>query len=200
LTGIRQRYPVLYVAVGRRLGYPLKLVRAVRHLFARWDDPGGELFNIEISNAGGVDVHPDEYYRTWPYPIRDTGWQPGETSFLRSLSPREEVAHAWSKRGFCWQANVLMREAVDSFATACSIVTDDRGLDSCLGRSLREWRESLARRIPAKTPELRISFPAPRRYPGLPVEMERDILALGVVEDLLDGPVPDADRVECRIF
>jgi hypothetical protein len=34
--------PVLYSAVGRRLGYPLKLVRAYQHLFARWDEPGGE--------------------------------------------------------------------------------------------------------------------------------------------------------------
>ena len=31
--------PVLYVAIGRRLGYPLKLVEGPEHLFLRWDDP-----------------------------------------------------------------------------------------------------------------------------------------------------------------
>ncbi len=31
--------PVIYVAVGRRLGYPLKLVESRGHLFFRWDDP-----------------------------------------------------------------------------------------------------------------------------------------------------------------
>jgi hypothetical protein len=53
--------PVLYAAVGRRLGYPLKLVRTTQHLFLRWDDPGGERFNVEISNAGGIDTPPDDH-------------------------------------------------------------------------------------------------------------------------------------------
>jgi hypothetical protein len=34
--------PVLYIAVGRRLGYPLELVMARGHLFCRWDDGKGE--------------------------------------------------------------------------------------------------------------------------------------------------------------
>src|SRR5208337_1682697 len=49
LQGLLQRkkgtcsnLPILYVAVGRRLGYPLKLVRTAHHLFARWDEPDGE--------------------------------------------------------------------------------------------------------------------------------------------------------------
>jgi len=42
--------PVVYAAVGRRLGYPLKLVSAMRHQFVRWDDPDGERFNIEVNN------------------------------------------------------------------------------------------------------------------------------------------------------
>jgi len=33
--------PVLYAAVGHRLGYPLKLVLAKAHVFVRWDDAGG---------------------------------------------------------------------------------------------------------------------------------------------------------------
>ena len=41
--------PVLYTAIGRRLGYPLKLVSAWgpvwSHLFCRWDDPAGERFS-----------------------------------------------------------------------------------------------------------------------------------------------------------
>ena len=57
--------PVLYVAVGRRLGYPLRLVKAARHLFVRWDDPDdkhwhhSDRFNVE-STAPGVHFLPDE--------------------------------------------------------------------------------------------------------------------------------------------
>lgn len=42
--------PVLYTAIARRLGFPIKLVRTYNHLFARWDDPSsGEVFNGEAS-------------------------------------------------------------------------------------------------------------------------------------------------------
>ena len=179
---------MLFAAVGRRLGYPLKLVTTARHLFARWDDPFGERFNIEI-NETGLNTHPDEHYLTWPVDIRGTKWQT-ETKFLRSLTPREEVAHAWAKRGHNLRANGRLKEAVDCFATACSIVTDDRLLDLCLWGLLKQRRAALKRRIPAVTPKLRIYFPPQRRYPGLPIEMERDVIALEVLEGLLDEPIP----------
>ena len=44
--------PVLYIAVGRRLGYPLYLARAREHLFARWEQPEGERFNVECTCPG----------------------------------------------------------------------------------------------------------------------------------------------------
>jgi hypothetical protein len=56
--------PVFYVAIGRRLGYPLKLERAKGHLFARWDE-GSRSFNIECTSVGFVS-HTDDEYRTWP--------------------------------------------------------------------------------------------------------------------------------------
>ncbi|MCI0348052.1 MAG: hypothetical protein L0Z53_01390, partial [Acidobacteriales bacterium] len=37
-TGTCMSMPALYVAVGRRLGYPLKLAQARRHLYVRWED------------------------------------------------------------------------------------------------------------------------------------------------------------------
>ena len=36
-TGTCSSMPVLYAALGRRLGYPLKLVTTKGHLFVRWD-------------------------------------------------------------------------------------------------------------------------------------------------------------------
>ncbi len=43
--------PVLYVSLGRRMGYPLYLVPAKKHLFLRWDD-GKERINIEATTEG----------------------------------------------------------------------------------------------------------------------------------------------------
>jgi hypothetical protein len=190
--------PVLLAAVGRRLGYPLKIVKTTQHLFARWDDAAGERFNIEI-NQNGLNTHPDEYYLTWPVDIRGTKWQTG-TKFLRSLTPRDEVAHAWSKRGHLFRANGRLREAIDCFATACSIVTDDSLLDLCLWGLFQQQRRSLGEKTPAVTPGLRIYFPPRRRYPDLPINMERDVIALEVLEGVLKEPIPDVGRVVRQVL
>jgi hypothetical protein len=77
--------PVVYVAVGRRLGYPLKLVEAkagnVWHLFARWED-GKERFNIEATSKG-LHCEPDDYYRTGVFAL--TQGEEREGCLLRSL-------------------------------------------------------------------------------------------------------------------
>lgn len=55
--------PVLYVAIGRRLGYPLKLVTTKGHLFVRWDGDR-ERFNVEATSHG-LNRFQDDYYRHW---------------------------------------------------------------------------------------------------------------------------------------
>jgi hypothetical protein len=92
--------PVLYAAIGGRLGYPLMLATTRCHLYVRWDAlPGGDCFNIEAS-GDGVSFFPDEYYCTGPFAM------PAETikacGYLESLSPREELASFLVQRGECW--------------------------------------------------------------------------------------------------
>ena len=72
------RCPSLYAAVGRRLGYPLKLVESKGHLFVRWDDPNGERLNIEATGQG-LSCPADEHYRTWPVAIATTKWRRAST-------------------------------------------------------------------------------------------------------------------------
>ena len=63
-TGTCVSLPVLYVALGRRLGYPLKLVTTNGHIFARWQSTDGkERFNIEGTNQG-LSCFEDAYYQT----------------------------------------------------------------------------------------------------------------------------------------
>ena len=92
--------PVLYAAIGRRLGYPLKLVQAEDHWFVRWDDPStGVSFNIEATSPG-LNCYPDEHYLTWPKKP-----DPGHVKkgwLLRSLTPREELAAFYQLRAQCF--------------------------------------------------------------------------------------------------
>lgn len=89
--------PVLYIAVGRRLGYPLKLVLTREHTFVRWEG-NGERLNIEGSSTG-MNTYPDEHYRSWPHPVKDEWVQSGE--FLKSLTQQEELADFLASRGHC---------------------------------------------------------------------------------------------------
>jgi hypothetical protein len=106
--------PVLFIAIGRRMGYPLKLVPAAAHYFIRWEGlDGKERMNIEVAGEG-IDFFPDEYYKKWPFPISDDvlkeGW------FLKSLTPTEEVAEFLGLRGACLLENKRYIEAEIAFA------------------------------------------------------------------------------------
>jgi hypothetical protein len=114
--------PVLYIVVGRRLGYPLRLVRAKEHLFARWEEPGGERFNIE-STSRGFSVRDDEFYRKWPKPITDDEVERG--FYLRSLRPREELSEFLCNRGNCLRDNMAFLEAARAFSYAATLTPDD---------------------------------------------------------------------------
>lgn len=62
--GTCSSFPVLLVALGRRLGYPLYLKTTLGHMFCCWDD-GTERFNLD-TNGDAVDTPPDEYYLNEP--------------------------------------------------------------------------------------------------------------------------------------
>lgn len=108
--------PVLYVAVGRRLGYPLKLVTAKGHLFARWD--GAERFNIEGTNRG-LNCHEDGYYQTWPIPLSAAEAKSGH--YLKSLTVDEELGLFLSTRGQCLLHNGRLGTARQAFARAAQL-------------------------------------------------------------------------------
>lgn len=106
--------PVFLVAVGRRLGYPLMLVKAKAHLFARWEQ-GEKSFNIEGTSIGFVS-HPDSEYRKWPFPF--TVGEEQTEGYLKSMTPAQELAVFLSSRGMCLRAHKDYRQAVGAFAQA----------------------------------------------------------------------------------
>jgi hypothetical protein len=54
--------PLLYIAIGRRLGYPLHLVMAKEHYFVRWED-SQDRFNIEATSPGFEPVDDEHFHR-----------------------------------------------------------------------------------------------------------------------------------------
>jgi hypothetical protein len=182
--------PVVYVAVGRRLGYPLKLVTTTQHLFARWDDPGGERLNLECTSVGLV-CPPDEYYVTGRYAL--TPEQVRRFCFLKCLTPREELAAFLVKRGFCWLDNGHHHNAVEAFAMAASLVPQNESYLCCIAATMRRWVEKLQQSCPPNFPAMTIRFPRQRRFPVLPRAMEQEIIHLQVMEEYLTDQVRNRD-------
>lgn len=100
-------FPVLFAAIGRRLGYPVKLVTTKSHLFCRWDDET-DRFNIEGTN-GGMKIHPDAYYKSWPHKIDEEFIK--ANGHLVSQSPKEELAGFMSVRASCLLAHGKTEDA-----------------------------------------------------------------------------------------
>lgn len=116
--------PLLCIAIGRRLGYPLKLVEAKEHFFARWDEPGGERFNVECTSPGFVS-HEDEFYHRRPAPMTAAEVRSG--IFLRSLTPRQEFAVFLKERGQCLMDHLRMEEALEALYYANQFWPDQPG-------------------------------------------------------------------------
>ena len=120
--------PVLYVVVGRQLGYPLKLVTTKGHLFVRWEG-AGERFNVEATGHGLNRLN-DEYYRHWPFEI--SAAEEEAEGYLRSLTPAGELAVFLSVRGMCLREAGRLSEAAQSFAAAVRLAPECRGYRTML--------------------------------------------------------------------
>ncbi|MFN0017422.1 MAG: transglutaminase family protein [Pirellulaceae bacterium] len=129
--------PILYAAVGRRLGYPLEIVEAPGHYFNRWNDRDGSKFGtaevINIEGSGyGITTHPDEYYRTWPKPWSDK--DKAADCYLKSLSPEQELAGFLATRAECLTDCGRTTEAVQAYVWAISLSPTDIRYRSQLGK------------------------------------------------------------------
>ncbi len=181
--------PVIYVSIGRRLGYPLSLVvakgKGANHCFARWDDPLGARFNIEGTNRG-LSCPCDDYYRTGLY--ENTPDLEKKGCFLRSQKPREELAGFLSERFHCLRDQCRTGEAVEAMAWASALVPENSFLLNTLKIAINEWIRAVNLRSPPGFPEILIQSPR-RRFPKtLPWDVEKNILGLEAVERLLDNP------------
>ncbi len=94
--------PVAYAAVGRRLGYPIKIVCAKEHSFCRWEGLGHtnpawrDRFNFDGAGKG-FSIDPDEFYVSWPR--KSTPDQILLAGWLKSLTPQQELALFVATRG-----------------------------------------------------------------------------------------------------
>jgi hypothetical protein len=185
--------PVVYNAVGRRLGYPLKLVAAMGqqfgHLFCRWDEPGGERFNIE-ANQQGFSSFPDQHYREGifqPSPELEAAG-----CFLKSMTRREELSDFLAQRACRWRDVGNLRQCCQSFAWSSAVAPHSPLRLKGLEIVVNEWREKLWKMMPKNFPALVIELPSRRYPPTLSENIEEGLMRLESAENLLRDPINEA--------
>jgi hypothetical protein len=117
-TGTCSSLPTFAIAVGRRLGYPLKLILVPTHTLYRWDD-GQEIFNLQPTEAGG-ELYPDEYFHQWPRPWDEIDRQINARTkvWLHSMTPRQEVSKFLCNRAIMLRQIKRYAEAFQSLDAA----------------------------------------------------------------------------------
>ncbi len=92
--------PVFYIALGRRLGYPLKLAKTRQHFFMGWDSPT-ERFDMDATGKG-MDRYDDDYYKKWRAGAAAAGggfgmdgliWRALFSATRESSSPTTRIRH-----------------------------------------------------------------------------------------------------------
>lgn len=109
----------LYVAVARRIGYPVYLVRSKSHFFARWDD-GKERFNCEGTNRGMVEPYrrTDEHYKKWMGGLTNEELQDGY--YLKNMTPAALLAEFVFMRGDALRMHGFGTPALECFVESYS--------------------------------------------------------------------------------
>jgi hypothetical protein len=122
--------PVLYTAVARRLGYPVKLSRAKDHLFVRWDRGNGASY-LDVEGASmGFSTHTDDFYKKWPQPISDEEIKSGQ--YLNSFTPSQELSVFMATRGGALLYHHKIAEALTAYAEAVRLWPECRELHARL--------------------------------------------------------------------
>lgn len=142
--------PVVYAAVGRRLGYPIKLAatrsKTSGHLFVRWDDPKtGERFNIEATNIG-LTTPTDDYFRAGLYEVGPDAERDG--CLLRSETPRMELGGFLAQRAWRWEDVRDWYQCTVAWACASSLVPENQFKRNSLKRCMAEWDKEQRTRKP----------------------------------------------------
>lgn len=177
--------PVVLAAVGRRLGYPIKIAetKAVKwgHFFARWDDPDGERLNLEAS-GNGLSTFDDNYYRTGRYALDPETEKAGQ--FLKSMTPTEELAAFLAERALRWRQYGRWRFMAEAYAWAVSLAPANAFYRNMLNVATNGWLDEQEKRKPPGFPALFIE-PLIRHFPMLPLEKEQQILGRTVLDAVL---------------
>ncbi len=154
--------PVVYVAVAKRLGFPVSLVETKGHLFFRWEDDKGTLLNwehpklalwvppdrVNVEGSGeGIAYYPDSFYVQWPELWNENDAAHGR--YLKSLTNVEAFANFLVQRAECFYEAGKWQQCVQSIEMARKLTPDDPRYEWLHAKRLMEWQRWLQQIVDA---------------------------------------------------
>ncbi len=109
--------PFLYVAIGRRLGYPVTIATTRSHYYVRYEEENGKHLNVEATEHRGFVTPSDDEYRN-PWEMHLPQEEIDGEGMLRPLSNKEILGHILATRAACLRSAGRHKEEADAWATA----------------------------------------------------------------------------------
>lgn len=134
--------PVLVVAIGRRLGYPVNLAGAKLHLYVRYEDYNGKHINIEPTMTEGFLTPSDDEYKNGNGRFPATDEEIKDYDWLRPYNAGEILSQFLDIRGICLGDAKRYDEAREMFIKAASYVPDTPLRQKNLEHFLQEINEA----------------------------------------------------------
>lgn len=113
--------PMLYVAVGQRLGYPVHFATTQAHGYVRYEE-GTNHFNVEATCIG-FKTYPDAFYKNWPFPLTDEYIK--QAHDLESLDNKMVLGHCLAMRATCLTSMKKYDEAAKVWNEAMRYLPDN---------------------------------------------------------------------------
>ena len=150
--------PYLYVAIGRRLGYPVSIAAAYMHNYVYYDESGGKHFNVEATETRGLFTPSDDDYRRPP-----VGAAPGQgyyeaRGFLQPMSNKFSMGHLLATRASIFRSHGQHDEEEKTWKTAERYFPDtpawkeiENGMEKAANfDDYQQWRQGVWKELSAR--------------------------------------------------
>lgn len=115
--------PFLYVAIGRRLGYPVTLATTKTHRYVRYDEGNGKHLNVEATEHRAFLTPSDDEYKN-PWDMRLSDDEVKGMVYLQPMSNKEILGHSLLSRSAVLRSMKQYDKQAETWATAARYLPD----------------------------------------------------------------------------
>jgi hypothetical protein len=115
--------PFLYVAIGRRLSYPVTLATTATHFYVRYEEGNGKHLNVEATEHRAFLTPSDDKYKN-PWELRLSDDEVKGMVYLQPMSNKEILGHSLLTRSAVLRSMKQYEKQAETWATAARYLPD----------------------------------------------------------------------------